>query len=316
MKKISRLTALLLALLIILSSAAFATENVYKADDLTLGDYALMVAVAKDANEAVGKTAVVNQDQVEVHDNHFHAGVMGTKVIDHLDKGTIVSITSYEEGILHGAFWDSHWYGVSYEKDGAVRAGYIQAKYLTVQQSAPDIVYTPWDGVSESVKLSYSVDGAAAYEWQRGLLVEEGSISWESILEENGSELNLLADSENLKYAYRCIAMSEKGIAIATSGEVMLVDAERAMWLASAGEEVSQEMLQLAMQASSLDSMMLVGNELIHVRTGEVFAFYDEGTGELTDTRFSLVFARLENNALVPFTAQSAEADPAAAAVQ
>ena len=289
MKKISRLTALLLALLVF-SSAALATEEPIPLEELDSESYAQLLAAAEDANAAVGKTAVVNQDGVYVF--------LGNSWSEPIAKGTEVTITSV------GSFLGS-WYGVSYVENGETKTGYIQTKYLDVQEPAPEITYTPWDGKAETVALSVSVDGAASYEWQRSLCTADGEPAWETIPDATAAELAVPATSANLKYAYRCVVMLADGTQV-TSEEITLVDADRAQWLASAEAEISPELLQLAVQASSLDSMMLVGDRLIHVRTGETFATYDEATHTLTDVALNVAFARVENGVLTPVS-QAAE---------
>lgn len=301
MKKISRLMALLLAL-IMLSSVAFATEEVIERDSFNYGDYALMLAAAEDANAAVGKTAVTNEDGVDVYNSH--SLISGVKYWN-LDKGTVVTITSYEvdKGFIEG-LWDSNWYGVSYEQNGETRTGYIQTKYLTIQKPVPEIGYTPWDGTSETVTLTCSADSAASYEWQRGVAGEDGAVAWETIEGATSAELTLEATPENLKYAYRCVANDT------SSDEVMLISPELAQWIAET-DNVSGEMLTLAAQATTLDSMMLVGNQLIHVRTGEAFAEYNEETGVLTHIELKVPFGKVVDGAIVPLTTEP-EAEPAA----
>jgi len=77
---------------------------------------------------------------------------------------------------------------------------------------------------------------------------------------------------------------------------------ELAEWVSSGEVEVTEAMLARAMKASSLDSMMLEGTQLIHVRTGEAFATYDPETGLLTDNELGVVFARvdLEKKVIIP----------------
>ena len=277
MKRISRLMALLLALML-LSSVAYASETTMDVKDLNISNYKAIVTAAQNANQAVGKTAVTNQDNVEVRDGHY---LIDTKVIDTLPKGTTVTITSYAPGILEGMF--SEWYGVSYEKDGATKTGYIQTKHLDIQETVPEIGYTPWDGSGETVKLTYAVDGAASYEWQRGLIGEDGSVTWEENAAGTGAELTLNTDLDGdfsaLQYTYRCVAKAETGEVVATSERVTLVREDIAAWL-TAGE-VSAEMLTRALNAPSLDSMVIEGEWLMYVRTGERYAYYNSNTNAL-----------------------------------
>lgn len=275
MKKISRLTALLLAILM-LSSAALATENGIEFRNFNTGDYSLMVAAAQDANAAIGKNAVTNRDGVEVRNIHY---LYISYVKDWLDEGTVVKITDYKTGAVNGSWFDSYWYGVSYEKNGETKTGYIQTKYLDILEPAPEVVFTPWDGASETVVLSYSVNEAASYEWQRGLAGEDGEIVWETIQGEVGSSLAVNTDMGNLRYVYRCVAKDGSGEVVYTSDDVTLIREDLASWLSD--EDITEEMLTRAMNAPSLDSLVIEGEWLVHVRTGEDIAYYNTRTNAL-----------------------------------
>lgn len=280
MKKISRLTALLLALLM-LSPAALATEDAIPQGDLTIDNYALMVAAAQSTSEAVGKIAVTNQDNVEVNSKHYTTGWMGSKVIDTLEKGAMVTITSVNGGLLDGYF--SQWYGVYYEKDGETRTGYVQTKYLDVQEPVPEITYEPWNGEVTSVQLAYEVAGAAEYVWERGVIDENGDVTWQTEPVATGAiltlETDLSGDYSALKYTYRCVAKSESGETLEMSERVTLIREDIVVWLASG--EITSEMLTRAMNAPSIESVVIEGEWLIYVRTGEEIAYYDARTNAL-----------------------------------
>ena len=276
MKKISRLTALLLALLMIFSSAALAIEDPILLEDLNSESYALILAAAQDANEAVGKTAVVNQDGVYVYDNHY---LTANKI--HIEKGTEVTITSVETGILEGLF--SQWYGVSYGIEGETKVGYIQTRYLDIQEPVPEITYEPWNGEDTSVQLAYDVEGAAEYVWERGIIDEIGNVIWETEPVATCATLTLATDLSGdfsaLKYTYRCIAKDADGEILETSERVMLIREDIAAWLA--GGEITGEMLTRAMNAPSIESLVIEGEWLIYVRSGEEIAYYDARTNAL-----------------------------------
>lgn len=306
MKRLSRLTALLLVLLLFATAAA---ESAIPLDEFTSADYARLFSDAQSANDAVGKKALTNKDNVEVRDKHYGSNWDGSKVIDTLAKGTEVTITSVENGILSGLF--SKWYGVSYEKDGETKTGYILRDDLDVQEPAPEISYTPWDGAAESTKLSFTVSGAAGYQWERGLIDENGNITWEKISSATAGTLQIDTTVDNLKYAYRCTATDSEGNVLSTSEKITLVSTELAQWMSTNEPAVTAEMLARALKATKygLESMVLEDNQLIYVRTGEVFATMDENN-ILTDKALNLQFARVDwdSKTILPIaTAQPAD---------
>lgn len=303
MKRLSRLTALLLVLLLFATAAA---ESAIPLDEFTSADYARLFSDAQSANDAVGKKALTNKTNVKVRNDHY----LTANTIDTIaTKGTEVTITSVENGILDGFL--TQWYGVSYEKDGKTVTGYIETKYLDVQEPAPEISYTPWDGAAESTELSFTVSGAAGYQWERGLIDENGNITWEKISSATAGTLQIDTTVDNLKYAYRCTATDSEGNVLSTSEKITLVFTELAQWMSTNEPAVTAEMLARALKATKygLESMVLENNQLIYMRTGEVFATMDENN-ILTDKALNLQFARVDwdSKTILPIaTAQPAD---------
>lgn len=300
MKKLSRLTALLLVLLLFATAAA---EGAIPLEEFTSVDYARLLDDARDLSASVGKKALTNRPNVEVREG---PGLLYSVVTTIADEGTEVLITSYDSLPLV-----SVWYGVSLKVDGKTINGYIPTDYLDVQEPQPEISYAPWDGVSESAELKYEVDGAASYKWERGLIGENGEITWEDVSSANGDTLQVNTTVDDLKYVYRCTALDAAGAVIASSDEVTLVRWELVQWMATSETPVTVEMLLRAMKATTngLESMVLEGNQLIYVRTGEVFATMDENY-ILTDKALNLPFGKvdLENKTILPIqSAQSAD---------
>jgi len=71
-------------------------------------------------------------------------------------------------------------------------------------------------------------------------------------------------------------------------------------WIES--DNPTEEMIERAKKASSLDSLMLEGSNLVYVRTGTVIATYNVETGELTDSKLGVVVGVIDTQtyALIP----------------
>ena len=138
------------------------------------------------------------------------------------------------------------------------------------------------------VYFSFEVEGAVNYLWQRSV---PGADAWEDIPGSNTANYLLAANLENMKYAYRCIATTGSG-AVVTSNAVTVLRADIAEWLNDG--EVTMEMLERALEAKSLESLVIEGDALIYVRTGEKIATYNAATGELVDDRLSLTVATVD----------------------
>ena len=160
-----------------------------------------------------------------------------------------------------------------------------------------------WNGADEQVSVSFSVDGEATYSWEK--LVDG---EWVKVEGAEAAELTVTADTENLKYAYRCVAALENGEVI-VSEEITLVREDIAQWLNET--EATEDMLARAMAAKSVDSMVVEGDEVVYVRTGKVYARIDRVTGYLIDEETGLVVARvdLENGMIYPIGSEKAKAE-------
>ena len=77
-----------------------------------------------------------------------------------------------------------------------------------------------------------------------------------------------------------------------TSNAVTVLRADIAEWLNDG--EVTMEMLERALEAKSLESLVIEGDALIYVRSGEKIATYNAATGELVDDRLSLTVATVD----------------------
>jgi len=169
-----------------------------------------------------------------------------------------------------------------------------------------EIVYQPWQsGVVETV-MSYTVEGAVHYSWQRGVANENGDMVWEEIASSDYTGVLLTTRFEDLAYIYRCVATKEDGTQV-ISDEITLIDAELVQWMNEGG--VTEEMLARAMSAKSLDSMVIEDDVVLYVRTGEVYARIDKATGYMIDERTGLIIAvvDMENGLIYPMATESAD---------
>jgi hypothetical protein len=213
--------------------------------------------------------------------------------------GTVVTILAAVQA------GDGTWYQVQF---GEITA-YIRGDLLELDLPAAPVPLEPeaplppvpaileqpareaWQyGAAEQV-LRFGVADAAAYRWQRGAVGEDGAIVWEDIPGAEANECALAVDMDALKFPYRSVATMPDGAEV-VSDEVTLIRADLVAWLN--GNEISGEMLERAMRSNSLESLVIEGDRLIHVRTGEVVAYFDEATGELVDARSGLTIAELD----------------------
>lgn len=145
-------------------------------------------------------------------------------------------------------------------------------------------VNAPYQVGAESVTFTYAVDGAVAYTWH--IADAEGYTEIAS-----GDTLTLDATIENMKHAYCAMAEMPDG-SVVCSEIVTIVPAELVEWLNAT--EVTPEMLDRAMNAKSLESMVIEDDALIYVRNGKVYARYDAATGYLIDDATGLIVARVD----------------------
>ena len=143
-----------------------------------------------------------------------------------------------------------------------------------------------WDGKSNEAAVNFIVDGAAAYRWEK--LVDG---EWIAVEGAEASELKVEANAETMKYAYRCTAVLTDGSEL-ISEEITLVREDIAQWLNET--EVTEEMLARAVQAKSLDTLVIEGANVVHVRTNETVAYYDAETGCIIDAKSGMEVAWLD----------------------
>lgn len=183
------------------------------------------------------------------------------------------------------------WYKVEYgSKTGYIR--YDLVLFDELPAAEPEVIEpvepanAAWDGVSEQMTIAYSAGAEAVYGWEK--LVDG---EWVKIEGADAAELTLDATVENMKYSYRCVATLENGETMISS-EVTLVSAEIVEWVNA--NEVTQEMVVRAMDAKTLDTLVIEGSNVIHVRTGAVVAYFDEVTGYMTDAVSGIAVARVD----------------------
>jgi len=114
-----------------------------------------------------------------------------------------------------------------------------------------------------------------------------------------------------------CLCYDEAGAMVCAEGcecachvvEEPELPAEIVEWMASSEVPVTEEMLQRALSAPTLDSMVIEDDEVVYVRTGEVFARIDKNTGYMIDERTGLVIAvvDMENGLIYPIATVAAD---------
>ncbi len=141
-----------------------------------------------------------------------------------------------------------------------------------------------------STTLTFAVQNAVSYQWQTALYTD-GEPAWSDVPDGNTSELSTTVSVENAKYMFRCVATAANGMSVISSN-VTLVTPDVIGWINEGN--VTMEMLNRAMSARSIDSMMLENNTLVYVRNGKVYARYNAATGAVTDEETGLVVAYID----------------------
>ena len=129
---------------------------------------------------------------------------------------------------------------------------------------------------------------AAEHRRQRVLL--PGELVWEPAAE--GSAYTVPATVEGMKYVYRCTA----GALVSEPFKAVRDDIYE--WLNTA--DVTDDMLARALNATSLESLVLEGEALVSVRDGQTVADYDAETGALIDRATGLTVAYIVDGTVVP----------------
>lgn len=297
MNKKSRLAGLLLmmAMLLCAGVSALADTGAVTTDELDINTWNMwLMAASLGADDAIGKTAVVNSDNVPVYDNLQI--LLWPK--DRLSKETEVTILDVAHSWIDG-FIGTKWYKVQYGD----AVGYIQQKYLDIVEDDDNTVTAePWTPGQTEYPMAFEVAGAQAYQWQRGLITESGEIVWENIEGATGASYALdTASADSLRYAYRCVALGADNAELAVSEPAKLVRDDIALWIA---EGTTDEMIARAVATDSLDSVVIEENALVHVRSGEVYATVDEETGVVTHAALNIEFGVLRDGAIHPITEQ------------
>ena len=192
------------------------------------------------------------------------------------------------------------WYHVSQNE----MAGYIRGDLVTLLPPEPTVAPTEttlavleqpqvanWTPDMEAAAFNANITGATSYVWQRGTKNESGEIVWQDMENTNSACIMLPATREDARAYYRCMAFDANGGFIVTE-PATLVRPELVEWLNAT--EATEEMLVRAIEAKSLDSLVLEGTQLVYVNDGTPIAQYNAETGELTDVETNTVVAYLD----------------------
>ena len=160
-----------------------------------------------------------------------------------------------------------------------------------------------WQPGYEQMVLVFDVENAVHYGWQYALCTG-AEPEWQEVPGAENPGLMLNVSMETLKYQYRCIATGADG-QTAISNAVTLVAPELALWLNQ--QPVTEAMLTRAMQADSLESVVLEDGKLVYVRTGKTVASLN-GDGYLIDEETGLIVAVMDGPGnIVPVVPGSAQ---------
>ena len=280
-------------------------EMEYKKDDKTIVGYANMAkiiaraavkeATAKpaetDYSAIAGRTGIMTGDKVNVREQPGKdSAPLGQTGV----KGETVTLIAAE------TVGEETWLKVEYgEITGYVRADFVfvpaaeKAAEATAEPTVePTIVNNATAAAVEGgVELTFAVsDENASYIWERGALNDAGELVWETAAE--GSAYTVPATVEGMKYVYRCTAGA------LVSEPVKAVRDDIYEWLNTA--DVTDDMLARALNATSLESLVLEGEALVSVRDGQTVADYDAETGALIDRATGLTVAYIVDGTVVP----------------
>ena len=126
-------------------------------------------------------------------------------------------------------------------------------------------------------------------QWQRAPFAAD--LVWEDVPQANAPQLTLPTNHETCKYYYRCVAE-----AYISNPVILLSRQDIVEWLATTN--ATQEMYLRAVSTSSLDSLVLEDNLIIHVRSGQAVASYNPENGELRETDYNVLIGYLDPDSL------------------
>lgn len=183
--------------------------------------------------------------------------------------------------------------------------GLIQETLVPVISVSVQPESAAWRPGTSEIEFTFAVEDAAGYTWQQGVADASGETVWTDIPGATESTVRISADMESLRHSYRCVAVNATGYT-AVSDEVTMLEKTLVDWMNAA--EVSEEMLLRALNAGDLDLLVLEGDRLVYVRTGEVIAHYNRENGYIVDDETGLIVAYIdETGAIVPVQVNDAE---------
>ena len=188
------------------------------------------------------------------------------------------------------------WYGVKLVEDDVTYTGVTMASNLELIDKEPEEVLVEAIRTKDGISLSTPESEGTTYQWQRKTGTdEEGNAIWENV--ENGTSalLSLPLEADALLSEYRCV--TTKDDTTATSQSIFPVTDDWIEWLKTG--EVTLEMIERALGAKSLESIVMENNKLVYVRDGKAYATYDPETGYITDTETGLIVAMVDESGVI-----------------
>ena len=271
-----------------------------------LMDHAGMLPAVEIECNVVGANAYTNTDRVNMRAD---AGVTSDVVVNIEDAYAPLKILGAKKSgtvvWYHVAYGDVTGYIRSDLMEIGVYGAEAAEDALTVADvdvfAEPELNCQPVQMGDTEAAVSFVVSGAVSFSWQRGHMTD-GEKVWEEILVTDDSAAVLPVDFGALAFSYRCVATTQDNGQI-ISDEFTLMDVQLVQWMNET--DVTEEMLARAMNAKSLDSMVIEDGRVFYVRTGEAFARIDADTGYMIDENTGLVIAVVdrENGLIYPIGA-------------
>lgn len=295
MKKTFRLTALILALLMLVNISASATTDGITLDELDITTYTRMFQSASQAAQDSEDAETVDVDGEEPT---YHWGYVSGNASFNDVPGLGAALGTVPANSLIKVFYEeSGSYKIEY--NGVI--GYISGSYLTQCKCADASVTDPAVHVGTCIypthfmQLANEKTAADLYALWPGFSAGEQAFV-----------LAYLMNADASKYA-ELDALLQPPVDLETALEQKYTEEVIDAWIAEAAP--TEEMMQRALEATSLESVVVEGDmtanaDLVYVRTGKTIASYVYndalGYAEIIEPSCQLVVAYVQNGKIIP----------------
>ncbi len=186
------------------------------------------------------------------------------------------------------------WYFVETKQPigGKQVSGYVLVDTIDLEPEEP-VPETPTvKNVEDGITLSVTPSDDATYQWQRKTdqTDAEGNAIWENVENGDSALLSLPLKADALLSEYRCVTTRDN--VETASAAIRPVNDEWVEWLEKGN--VTPEMIKRALNAGSLESVVIEDGKLVYVRTGEVLTTYDAERNLLIDAKWQVPIASVD----------------------